>query len=172
MQIRNIVTGFTAVGVLAAAGIVYAGSLNKADEQFVTMAAKADMTEAHEGEMAADQATRADVKEFAKTLVQDHTDSYHQLSDLATKAGVAIPKGINTAKDATITQLVRMKGASFDRQFAQDEIASHRRAIAAFKREAEHGQDADVKAYANKMLPILEKHLHLAEDLAKPTKRG
>ena len=69
-------------------------------------------------------------------------------------------------------QLVHLKGNNFDRQFVQDEIAGHRRAIAAFKREAEHGQDADVKAYANKMIPVLEKHLHMAEELAKPTKRS
>lgn len=171
MKIRSMVTGIGLVGV-AAAGLVYAGSLTKADEQFLNMAAKTDMTEAHEGQLAQDQAMRSDVKEFGKTLVQDHTDSYHQLSELASKAGVSIPKGINSAKVQTIVQLVHLKGANFDRQFAQDEIAAHRRAIAAFKHEAEHGQDADVKAYASKMIPVLEKHLHLAEDLAKPTKKS
>ncbi len=65
-----------------------------------------------------------------------------------------------------------MKDQRFDRTFITDEIAAHRHAIAVFKHEAEHGQDADVKAYATKMIPVLEKHLHLAEECAKPTRRG
>lgn len=168
MQIRSIllVAGFLATLVLLV-GIAQAASLSTADKQFLIMAAKADMTEAHEGQIAEDQASRTDVKELAKTLVQDHTDSYQQLTQLAAKTGVSIPKGIDTAKVQTIVRLVHLKGATFDRRFAEDEIAAHRRAIAVFKREAEHGQDADVKAYAAKMVPVLEKHLHLAEDCAK-----
>jgi putative membrane protein len=136
------------------------------------IAAKTDMTDAHEGQMAANQASRADVKDFAKTLVRDHTEAYQHLSELAAKTGISIPKGIDAAKDRTILQLVHSKGDRFDRQFAQDQIAAHRQAVVAFKREAAHGQDADVKGYAIKMIPVLEKHLHLAEECAKPTKHG
>lgn len=53
-----------------------------------------------------------------------------------------------------------------------DEIAAHRHAIAAFRREEKVGQDADVKAYAAKMIPVLEKHLRLAEDCVKPVRPG
>jgi hypothetical protein len=41
-------------------------------------------------------------------------------------------------------------------------------AIADFKREAQHGQNPDVKAYASKMIPVLEGHLRRAKALAKP----
>ena len=126
------------------------------------------MIEAHEGQMAQEQASRADIKEFGKTLAQDHTESYGQLTALAAKTGGSIPKGINAAHNPAIRQLVHLKGAGFDRQFARDQIAANRQAIAAFKREAAHGQDPDVKAYANKMVPVLEKHLHQAEEAAKP----
>jgi putative membrane protein len=172
MKFQGIVFSMGLASLLVAGGTMYAESLSKTDDQFLTMAAKTDMTEAHEGEMAESQADRSDVKELAKTIVRDHTDSYHQLTELANKTGASIPKGIDIRKDHTIVQLVHLKGASFDRQFAKDEIAAHRQAIAAFKREAEHGQNADLKAYATKMIPILEKHLHLAEDCAKPTKRS
>ena len=172
MQIRSILSGVCCLATLAAVGIAHATSLSKTDQQFLIMAAKTDMTEAHEGEIAANQTSRTDVKEFAKTLIQDHTESYQHLTELAAKTGISIPKGINSAKVPTIVQLVHLKGANFDRRFVDDEIAAHRQAIAVFKREAEHGQDADVKAYAAKMVPILEKHLHLAEDCAKATKRS
>ena len=172
MQIRNILSGGCYLTLLAAAGITYAASLSKSDKQFMIMAAKADMTEANEGQLAEHQATRADIKDLAKTLVQDHTESYEHLTRLAGKIGVSIPTGIDTAKNREIQQLVHLKGDHFDQQFDKDEIADHRQAIASFKREADHGQDPEVKAYAAKMVPVLEKHLHLAEECAKTAKRS
>lgn len=166
MSIRTTLSGLSCLAFLCVAPIGSAASMNQADQQFLAMAAKADMTEAHEGQMAENQAVRADVKALAKVLVQDHTQSYEELTEIATNAGVSIPKGIDAGKNPAIRQLVHLKGANFDRQFARDEIAAHRHAIAVFKHEAEHGQDPAVKAYASKMVPVLEKHLHLAENCA------
>ncbi|MGA2146288.1 MAG: DUF4142 domain-containing protein [Bryobacteraceae bacterium] len=170
MQIRSISSGVCCLALVAAAGIAYPASLSTADRQFLVSAAKADMTEANEGQIAENQATRDDVKDLGKAMVQDHTENYSKLTALAAQTGVSIPTGINTGKDHTIQQLTHMKGASFDRTFAADEITSHRQAIALFKREAEHGQDPDVKAFANKTIPVLEKHLQMAEACAKPAK--
>ena len=138
------------------------------DRQFMTLAARTDMVVAHEGQIAENQATRADVKNLASTLVQDQTDSYARLAALASKAGDSIPKGIDAAKDPAIRRLAHMKGRNFDRQFTQDELTANRQAIAVFKRETRRGHDADVKAYASSMIPVLEKHIHLAEDCLKP----
>ena len=170
MQIRINPAAACCFAMLAAGVVAYAASLSSADRQFMVMAAKTDMLEAHEGQMAENQANQSDVKDLGRTLVQDHTDSYQHLTALAAKTGVSIPKGIDVAKDRSVEQLARLKGARFDHQFAQDEIADHRQALAAFRREAAHGSDTDVKAYASSMIPVLEKHLHLAEKCARPAK--
>ena len=153
-------------------GTTYAASPGNADKQFLVMAAKTDMTEAHEGQMAENQANRADVKSFGQTLTQDHTQSYTELTALAAKTGVEIPKGIDIAKDHTIEQLMRLKGNQFDRQFTQDEVAAHRHAIAEYEREEKMTQDPDIKAYAEKMIPVLKKHLQLAEECEKAPKHS
>jgi predicted outer membrane protein len=77
-------------------------------------------------------------------------------------------KGIDVRKISTVEQLMKLKGKRFDHQFVQAEIRDHEKAIADFKRESQHGQDPDVKAYASKMIPILEGHLRQAKALAKP----
>lgn len=159
------------LALLAGTTIIHAATLSSTDKQFLITAARTDMIEAHEGQMAEDQAQQADIKDLGKTLVQDHTQSYEELTALAAKTGVSIPTGINTAREATIEQLARLKGNSFDRAFDRDEIAAHKRLVASFKREAEHAKDPDVKAYATKMIPVVEKHLKLAEDCAKPVKK-
>jgi len=163
------------LAALAGAGIAYGASagssVSGADKQFLATVAKADMVEAHEGQMAEAQAARSDVKDFAKTLVQDHTQSYVRLTELAAKTGVTIPKGIDAAKESDIAPLSRLKGARFDGAFAREEVAAHRRALAEFKREAAHGTDPDVKAFASEQIPVLEKHLRLAEECEKPAGR-
>jgi putative membrane protein len=171
MQMRNIITAICCIGVSAAVA-ASASSISKADAQFMVTAAKADMTEAHAGQMAQQQGRRTDLKAFAKTLVQDHTESYEQLTELAAKTGVSIPKGINAARDRNIERLARLEMARFDRQFVSDVIEAHRHAIAIFKLEAKRGQNSDVKAYAAKMIPVLEKDLHLVEECGKPPRRS
>jgi len=170
MQNRSVPSAVCCFALLATGSVAYAASLSPTDRQFMTMAAKTDMIEAHEGQMAENAAGQAKVKDFAKTLVQDCTESYEHLTALAAKTGSSIPKGIDAAKDRWVQQLVHLKGDRFDRQFAKVEITQHRETIAAFKREAAHGRDADVKAYAAKMIPVLEKHEKLAEACARPAR--
>jgi putative membrane protein len=131
------------------------------------MAAEADMTLAHIGQMAEDRAATEKVKDFAKTVVQDHTNDYWQLSGVAAKAGDSIPKAINGSNERIITALERSKGKTFDREFLNRQSTEHERLIGAFKQEAEHGSNPVIKDYARKALPTIERHLHDAQDLLK-----
>lgn len=171
MKFQSLIAG-TGCLLLCSAAMATAGNLSSADKQFMMTAAKTNMIEAHEGQVSKDQATRDDIKSLAKTLDQDHTKAYEELSVLASKLGVDIPKGIDIAKNSSFERMVHLKGARFDQAYASEEVAAHRQALALFKREAEHGQDSDVRAYASKMIPVLEDHLHKAEQCAKPMKHS
>jgi len=137
------------------------------DQDFVNMAAQTDMLEAHLGQMAADQASSDAVKSYAQMLTTDHTNDYQQLTMAATKAGLTVPKGLDAQHDKMITPFEKLKGAAFDRHFEQAMVAGHTKAIAEYQKEANNGQNADIKAYANQALPTLQKHLEQARDLEK-----
>ncbi|HWF45688.1 MAG TPA: DUF4142 domain-containing protein [Bryobacteraceae bacterium] len=147
--------------------ILNAASVNKQDAAFMKMAAEADMMCAHLGQMAEESASNMAVKDLGKKLVQDHTMNYRELTELASKTGETIPKAIEKRDDREIVALGRDKGKAFDRAFLNHEVADHERLAKAFKEEAEHGQDPEIKAFANKSLPTIESHLHEAEDLVK-----
>jgi putative membrane protein len=168
----RILSGLGCLVMLGAGGAAWAGSMNNVDRSFMVTAAKMDMTEAHKGQMAETQAARADVKNFAGTLVQDHTDSYVRLTEIAAKNGTKIPRGIDAAKGPGIVELVHLKGDRFDRQFVREEIAADRRALALFRREAAHGHDADIKDYATKTVALIEKDLQIAQACARPARRS
>ena len=161
-------TAVCCAAVFSVPVLVQGASLAKADADFMNMAAKANMTEAHLGQMAEAQAGQKQVKEFGQKLSQDHTTAYEGLSVLANKTGDSIPKAISKGK--TIEQLTHLKGARFDHAFLMDEVTSHKTELAAFQNEAEHGENADVKAWAKSMIPTLQEQLQQAETLAKPAK--
>jgi putative membrane protein len=168
---KNGVLAMLCAGAFCAVASAQTGNLSAADRNFMKTAAEVNMTEAHLGQMAQERASDEGVKSFGQTLVQDHTRAYEELTALATKTGESIPKGIDVRRDHAIEGLARDKGAGFDRSFVRHEVQDHQRTIAEFKREAEKGQNADVKAYAQKMIPALEEHLHKAEGLEKSEHR-
>lgn len=137
------------------------------DSSFVAMAAQADMTTAHLGKVAEDRGANDKIKDLGKTLVQDHTNDYEALTEVAAKTGETIPKAIDRQNDREISMLDRYKGKTFDHAFLTHEQMEHEKLVRAFKEEAEHGSNPAIKAYANKALPTIEQHLHDVQDLLK-----
>jgi putative membrane protein len=166
---KSILTGLIccALGGLPAIAQQKMASAAMTDQQFLNFAALTDMTEAHLGELAANQAASQDVKDFAQMLVTDHTADYKQVGTIATKAGLTVPKGLDAQHEKMVGPFEKLKGAAFDHRFAHEMVLGHTKAIAEYKREATDAQNPDVKAYASQTLPTLEKHLEGAKDLGK-----
>ena len=65
-----------------------------------------------------------------------------------------------------IEKLNNLSGASFDKAYVEMMVVDHQNAVALFEK-ASKSTDNDVKAYANKYLPVLKKHLKHIQALAK-----
>jgi putative membrane protein len=164
------VTGLCVFVFLAAANLAHSGTpdrVKKQDNQFLRTIAIADMTEAHAGEMAQTAAAGEPVKDFGQTVTKDVTEEYEQLTVLASKAGDSVPKGIDVRKNPAIRILMSRKGGAFDRDFLRYAIADERRVIGALQREAAHGQNPDIKAWAEKMVSTRQEELQKAQSLAR-----
>ncbi len=153
--------------LLTVPALAQSTKLSPRDKEFLKMAAVSNMTEAHLGEMAEGKAAKTGIKDYGQMLVKDHTKAYEELTVLDSKLGQSIPRGINVRRDKAVEQLANMKGKRFDGQFLREEVQDHERTLAVFKREAQRGQDPDVKAYASQALPTMEEHLREAEKLLK-----
>jgi putative membrane protein len=146
-----------------------ATSLSRTDREFMNSVATMDMTGAHEAEMAQNNAKSAEVKDFAKMLVKDDSESFGHLAELAAKTGVTIPRGITASRIPAIEGLTNLNGAPFDRRFTKDEIAAEEHALAVFKREVKYGQNSDLKSYAGRMIPIADNDLRRAQQIWRDT---
>jgi putative membrane protein len=69
-----------------------------------------------------------------------------------------------------INKMSALSGADFDRKYMEHMVKDHEKDVAAFERESNKGDDADVKAWAAKTLPTLREHLQMARDTAAKVK--
>jgi putative membrane protein len=165
---------YTAVCCLALVAVPAFGQKKAAakggmsDQQFVDFAAQTDMVEANLGQMANTVADSQQVKDLGQTLVTDHTSDFEQLKTAAQQANLNVPTAIDAQHNKMmIDPFQKLKGAAFDKKYAQEMVAGHTKAIATYKKEAEDAQNPAIKSYAATALPVLQKHLDAAKDLAK-----
>ena len=141
---------------------------NMTDQQFVNAAAQIDMVEANLGQLAQDNASSQEVKDYGQMLTTDHTNDFSQLHAAAQTANLSVPDAIDTAHNkAMIAPYQKLKGSAFDHHYAREMVAGHTKAIAVYKKEAADAENDAIKTYAEAALPVLQKHLDQAKELGK-----
>lgn len=146
---------------IAASGGAGADRPPNPDQAFADRAVTGGMTEVQLGLLAQQQAQGDEVKRFGQRMVADHTLGVAQLTALARRKGLTLPKELTSEQQATYDRLAQLSGAQFDEAYMNDMQADHDEDIVEFRREAERGQDPDLKAWAGKTLPTLELHDYL-----------
>ena len=137
------------------------------DRQFVIDAAIGGMAQVELVKLAAAKSANPGVRAFGQQMVADHTRANDELKRIAALNNVPWPSGVSSADQSTLDRLSSLSGTAFDRAYVEEVARGHQMLIAAFRREADGGTDAAVKAWAVKMIPMLENHLAMIEDLRK-----
>ncbi|MCF4997928.1 DUF4142 domain-containing protein [Pseudomonas syringae] len=164
--------GFTlrhlALAVALSAGMSSAFAATSND--FVDDAAAGGIAEVEAGRLALEKSSSADIKEFANMMITDHSKANDELATIAKANDIEVPDTTTLVKQAK-EKLLEMRDESFDKAYADNQVKAHEETIALFKKEASTVTDdkakgsAELKAFAQKMLPGLEKHLAKAKEL-------
>lgn len=144
-----------------------ANAVPKQDKKFMMDAAQGGLMEVQLGQYAAQHADNADVKAFGQKMVDDHSKANQQLMQVAQTKNVTLATSLDKKHQGMVDKLTKKEGAAFDKAYMQAMLKDHQEDIKEFAREADKGQDADVKAFATQTLPILKQHLQLAETAAQ-----
>jgi len=144
----------------------------KKDEKFAVDAAKSNLMEIEMGEIALKNATSADVKELAQTLVNDHKKAGEGLKSITDKKGIKLPMTLDEKSKKECDELKMKTGADFDKEYSEMVVKGHKKTITMFKKEAETGMDSEIKQWATNTLPTCERHLEMAEDVSKKLKEA
>ena len=132
------------------------------DRQFVIEAARGGKAEVELGKLALQKAANDDVKQFGQQMVQEHTQANNELKQLAAQKGITLPKDVGAENKEVKAELSKLSGKAFDQAYINQMVKDHAKTVSLFQREAEQGQDEDLKAWATKTLPTLQEHLQRA----------
>lgn len=160
--IKAFSTGLTGVAFATLSSLALA--MGGAD--FVDDASAKGMAEIEGATIALTKASSADVKQFAKKMIDDHEKANKELSAIAVSKKLEVSSEADLMNKAKAMVLKLRSGESFDQAYANNQVVAHEQTIELFREAAEKVEDAELKAFAKQKLPTLEAHLKMAKELA------
>jgi putative membrane protein len=138
----------------------------RGDRKFIEEAANSGMFEVQISQLAASKATDPQVRSFANMLVDQHTAANNELVKIANARGVELPPAPSHSLRREIDKLGKKNGEEFDRDFVrQVGIKAHEKDIKTFEKAGKDVKDPELRAFAQKSLPMLREHLAAAQKL-------
>src|ERR1700761_6649746 len=102
---------------------------------FIIMASIGNLQEINSGKLAAQKATRADIRSFGEMMVTDHSKAEKTLLQLAKTKGYQIPVPA-TETPAPDPNMSKASGEYFDRMYIHTMVSGHRSTVMMFQNYA------------------------------------
>jgi putative membrane protein len=149
-------------------------SIKMDDARLATMLHELNQSEIKSGEMAMKQGNSQAIKDYGKMLKEDHSKGDDELKSIAKKGNLKLdqdklmPEDRLTLDNAKMKmeEIQKMKGPDFDKAFATQMATAHQSVIDMVKKSRPDLTNADLKAFTDKLIPGLEKHRDMAQDIA------
>jgi putative membrane protein len=168
MWIACVGTAMCGVTALSAAGDKekMTDAKNITSQTFVKKAGQANMAEVETSKLAMTKAQSPEVRKFADQMVKDHSKASSELMALAKDKNLDVPQDVGPEHKAAMDALKSKSGAEFDQAFMAQMKKDHDKAVSLFQSASTaSGVDKDLQAFAEKTLPTLEHHQHMATTL-------
>ena len=160
----------TALTICFAAIGLAAQGLTPDEQKFMLKAAKSDETEISLSKLALERSSDPQIKQFAQTMVTDHTKSTSLLKPIAARHNVSVPANPGPANDAKYKMLEKRSGKDFDKAYIQAMVADHQNLLQAFQSESGKVQDPELKKFVATVEPIVTHHLQMAKQISQSEK--
>ena len=154
-------------GNAAESGSSISGKITKDDADFARDAATGGTAEVQLGQIAGERATSPEVKDFGRRMQKDHSKANDELKNIASKKDIKLPSQLEGKHKATVDRLSNLKGRDFDREYMSAMVNDHKETVEKFERASDKGKDPEIRKFAKDHVPILKKHLELAEQTQK-----
>ena len=153
------------IAAVATLTLVACGAPSTTD--FIQKAAMSDMYEVEAGKIATQKGQTAPVKEFAAMMVEAHSKTTEELNGIVAseKINVDLPTKLDAQHQKLIDDLNAASNADFDKTYAKQQVDGHQQAVDLFDSYAKKGDNAALKAFAQKTLPVIQQHLDAAKKL-------
>ncbi|GEM_PF-441110 len=140
---------------------------NENMSEFVMEAASGGMMEVELGKIAQQKASSQDVRDFGKMMERDHSKANRELKAIIEKQNITMPTVLIDEHKNKVNALTQLSGSEFDKEYMSFMVEDHKEDIEKFQEAAESEENAEVKGWAQKTLPVLQQHLEHAEEVNK-----
>jgi putative membrane protein len=134
---------------------------------FVAQATSANQFEIQSAQLALSASQNPSVRNFANTLIADHSAMGQQMA--AAAAAAHLPPLVPTLLPPEQAMLDQLRSAgtgyAFDQAFQQDQIQAHQQGIALMQNYASRGDVPALRTVASGAIPVMQKHLAMAQSL-------
>jgi putative membrane protein len=143
------------------------------DGSIADIALTADAIDSAAGKFALEKSKTKAVRDFAQTMIRDHSAVNQKAVALAQRLGVSptdndVSKQLKDGADQAHGQLAGLNGAEFDRAYMDREIAYHQSVLDALDNTLIPGaQNAEFKQFLSSIRPNFEAHLKRAQAVRK-----
>jgi putative membrane protein len=145
---------------------------NNSDQDFVTKAAQGNSAEVALGKIVATKSKDPNVKQFAQMMVKDHTTALNELQELAQTKNLNFNDDLPDDAKALQTKLSSDTGKQLDKDYMDGIVEDHQKDVQEFTDQSQKAKDPDVKQWASKTLPTLQKHLEKAQQIDAKLNKG
>jgi putative membrane protein len=133
------------------------------DAEWLMMSIEGDLFEIQGGKIAQARGTTEKVRDLGATLVEDHTKSLQDATELAEELGIDVPTEPSPSQQWELRAVQQFGGKEFDRWYADLEVQDHMQDIQEAQDEVDKGCNHDVREDAAEEIPTLQMHLQLAQ---------
>ena len=137
--------------------------LSSMDKAWAKMSAAADMAEIRLSKAAQEKASSEQVKQFAAKMVEEHTKSSQELKQIASKLDIDLKEELPEEKKHLLQEITKKSGAEFDQAYMDHQLAAHRILAAHYQNGVDLLKDQELRSFAQKTLPIVQRHLSMLE---------
>lgn len=144
---------------------------NQEDAEFLVKAAGINLEEIELGKFAQQISKTKSVKELGAMMEKQHSEAMNELTNLAVIKTITIPTSLTQGGKDACDKLNNKTGKEFDEEYFEMMVNGHKGAIEMFEKASAESVDADIKAWAIAMLPVLRTHLDHAMTCQKKCKK-
>jgi predicted outer membrane protein len=168
---RLIVLSLTATlatsGLAPCAAPAHARAMHMEDQVFLLYATEMDRTQVRLGQLAVDKAQDEEVRQFARRMIDYHTQSNARLMQIAQQYGVEPPEGVSPLAQKMQDELQRLTGPRFDYEYISSQVIYDYSAHYFYRREERHGLVRRLQREADQQAEQLREHRREAQRIAR-----
>ena len=135
-------------------------------KDFVMAAAQSDQYEIQAGDVAIAQSQNPQIRAFAREMIVDHNQTSKALARAAAASSLPPPIAAMSSEGAALlAALQSLRGADFDRTYVKQQVLAHQQALAVEQSFAAAGADPNLREVARTTVPLIDRHLKMAQQI-------